>query len=79
MAPPDSLFVAQSIQMHALLNLQFVVLPDPYDARTWVVDLRDIGHPLTYSYPTPAVAEAARLHLIHEALIEAINGPVQSV
>jgi hypothetical protein len=77
MVPAESLWVAQSIEVYAQLNLEFVVLPDPYNARVWVVDLRDIGHPLTYPYPTWAAAEAARLKLIQEALTVIINASVQ--
>jgi hypothetical protein len=70
---PTALLVAQSIQLYAQLSLQFVVLPGLYDTRAWVVDLRDINHPLSHPYATQAMAEAARHELIHAALLEAMN------
>jgi hypothetical protein len=69
---------AESIQLYAQLSLQFVVLPDPLDNQTWVVDLRNIRHPLSYAYPTWVAAEEARQGFIHAALMEAMNGSIQS-
>jgi hypothetical protein len=68
-----ALRLAQCTQLYAQFNLQFVTLPDPFDTRTWVVDLRDVGRPVAHPYTTWTQAEAARRQLIQEALLEAIG------
>jgi hypothetical protein len=50
------------------LDCRFVVLPEPYDTRAWVVDLRDPFHPQAEQYETWADAEAARQKQLQLAL-----------
>jgi hypothetical protein len=78
MVSTESLFVAQSIKVYARLNLQFVVMPDPQTTQVWVVDLRDIRHPVPYPYADWTAAEAARLCFIRDAMVEALDNQIQS-
>jgi hypothetical protein len=68
MAPDEGQSAAGQRRAGMDLERQFVVLPEPYDTRAWLVDLRDPFHPRAQQYETWAAAEAARLQQIQQAL-----------
>jgi hypothetical protein len=78
MVSAESMLVAQSIKVYARLSLQFVVMPDPLTTCVWVVDLRDIGHPVPYPYPDRTAAEVARRCFIRDAITEEVDSLTQS-
>jgi hypothetical protein len=51
---------------------------DPLTTCVWVVDLRDIGHPVPYPYPDRTAAEVARRCFIRDAITEEVDSLTQS-
>lgn len=71
-APAIAALAAQHPDLYAHLKQRFVSLPEPYDTRGWLVDLRDPFHPVAERYDTWAAADAACEQRILEALTEMV-------
>ena len=70
--PAITALAAQYPELYAQLKQRFVSLPEPYDTRGWVVDLRDPFHPVAERYDTWAAADAACEQRILEVLTEMV-------